>query len=180
MKWIHLPIVLLAFAALGCGNANDELPAASTEVVEEPYTQPMTQEGVVDAVTSIYNRYFESGVFNEYDMQKFFAPDFNEAYNRCIAIQDSTGYLIIDYDVWLNAQDFNGLALSNVSVSSFQGNSAVVKVEFRNLGSDGVTILSLKYDEGREAWFVDDFISPNNNESYKAYLLKSIATPMEV
>jgi hypothetical protein len=84
--------------------------------------------------------------------------------------------VLMDYDHWINAQDYSeDLAARVASIDNFTDSTAIVKVAVRNFGRDGVIVLSMRYE--RDDWYVDDFLpSDGVGEGEKDYFIRTVCT----
>ena len=54
--------------------------------------------------------------------------------------------VLMDYDHWINAQDYSeDLSARAASIEAFTDSTAIVKVAVRNFGRDGEIVLSMRY-----------------------------------
>lgn len=119
-------------------------PLQAAPVFEDP-------KGLVEYVYAPYM----SGVFPE-DMTEVFSPTLKQLWDAMAARSQAANEPIIDFDPYINAQDFE---LSELIISDpvVDGDRAVVAVSFRNFGE----LQDLRYTLVRraEGWKIDDIES---------------------
>lgn len=84
--------------------------------------------------------------------------------------------ILLDYDHWINAQDYSeNLSAHAAKIENFTDSTAIVKVAVRNFGRDGEVVLSMRYE--RDDWYVDDFLpSDEVGEGEKEYFIRMVCT----
>ena len=84
--------------------------------------------------------------------------------------------VLMDYDHWINAQDYSeDLSARAASIEAFTDSTAIVKVAVRNFGRDGEIVLSMRYERGD--WYVDDFLpSDGVGEGEREYFIRTVCT----
>ena len=84
--------------------------------------------------------------------------------------------ILLDYDHWINAQDYSeDLSARAASIEAFTDSTAIVKVAVRNFGRDGEIVLSMRYERGD--WYVDDFLpSDGVGEGEREYFIRTVCT----
>ena len=84
--------------------------------------------------------------------------------------------VLMDYDHWINAQDYSeDLSARAASIEAFTDSTAIVKVAVRNFGRDGEIVLSMRYERGD--WYVDDFLpSDGVGEGEREYFVRTVCT----
>ncbi len=84
--------------------------------------------------------------------------------------------ILLDYDHWINAQDYSeNLSAHAAKIENFTDSTAIVKVAVRNFGRDGEVVLSMRFE--RDDWYVDDFLpSDGVGEGEKEYFIRMVCT----
>ena len=84
--------------------------------------------------------------------------------------------VLLDYDHWINAQDYSeDLSARAASIEAFTDSTAIVKVAIRNFGKEGEVVLRMHFE--RDDWYVDDFLpSDGVGEGEKEYFIRMVCT----
>ena len=84
--------------------------------------------------------------------------------------------ILLDYDHWINAQDYSeDLSARAASIEALTDSTAIVKVAVRNFGKQGEVVLSMRYERGD--WYVDDFLpSDGVGEGEREYFVRTVCT----
>lgn len=84
--------------------------------------------------------------------------------------------ILLDYDHWINAQDYSkDLSARAASIEAFTDSTAIVKVAVRNFGKEGEVVLRMHFE--RDDWYVDDFLpSDGVGEGEKEYFIRMVCT----
>ena len=127
-----------------------------------------TVKQVTARVSSIYNKIFldyNHGHENGTAYDKMYCTN---AYNKvCRKIDEATskspGEVIgIDYDHWVQAQDYENLSYKILSVYIVSPSTTMVNVEITNTGIKTNVTLKMVYEH--DNWYIDDFIVDGNSE----------------
>lgn len=84
--------------------------------------------------------------------------------------------ILLDYDHWINAQDYSkDLSARAASIEAFTDSTAIVKVAVRNFGKEDEVVLRMQFE--RDDWYVDDFLpSDGVGEGEKEYFIRMVCT----
>ena len=138
-------------------SANEQAAEASAAI--------HSSEGARECVTEMYEQYFrqasDTATVDEEvtPMSRYLTQDLSALLDSCIARQNATGDLYLDYDFWINAQDCGQLELKETKVTKYADSTAVVTVDFTNFGQPAVATVEVRYDAAQDTWLVDDFIN---------------------
>lgn len=173
-------LFLTSFAALmlvACGNSSksaDTSSEATQDSISVNY-ENANSDSAKATIEKLYTMYFNYDDYPElfeqeepdYSgfgfMSKFVSEEFNKAVYYAAQKEIKTDDLWIDCDVWIDAQDYEGLELVNVEIKEFTGNKAVADVTFKNFGEEHTVGCCVIFDEEKEEWLIDDFILSGNS-----------------
>ena len=114
--------------------------------------------------------------FHKIDLDTAYCSVGYRDYMRQAMDQMDEDDILLDYDHWINAQDYSeNLSARVASIENFTDSTAIVKVAVRNFGHDGEVVLSMIFE--RDDWFVDDFLpSDGVGEGEKEYFIRMVCT----
>lgn len=179
MKTKIIPIVSLLLLS-ACGNPTSNTASVSeNDSIANVAASNQNEEAAKAVVEAAYKSYFnpsedelqttedaECTVFAIPYMGKYMSKQLIEqivmGYNK----QNVTDDLFFDYDVWINAQDCDSLSLKGVSIVEYSDDRATAEVNFVNLGQDQKAYVVVEYNKEKDAWFICDFLDPENKTSY--------------
>lgn len=144
----------------------EEYDSRDSEVnnVEEG-KQPLTEEGVSDAIIGIYDQ-ISSGIIESPVEQ--LSDEFRSLEKRAREFDP----MAVDWNYWVMAQECENLALRTISVESFNNTTAVAVVHLENMGERTDIKLWLVYED--DIWKVSDFLDINNSDTTIATIFRNI------
>lgn len=179
MKKIIIPfLALLAIAA--CKNPKVENASETVDELEvcEGETNH-TMEGAKALVEAAYNSYFnptdeeqqamddaELSLFCIPYMSKYMTESLLEKLTQAFDKQVETDEMFFDYDVWVNAQDWDKPSLKGVNIIDYSDDKATAEVNFTNFGEDQKAYVVLEYVKASNSWLVSDFLDPEGKTSF--------------
>ncbi|MBO7138080.1 MAG: DUF3828 domain-containing protein [Bacteroidaceae bacterium] len=130
---------------------------------------------IYDEVYGWYLAHVDDPSENDFNDKIFFSKDYWKILSDVIcADTESEEIGFFDYDHWIQAQDWDrDLALHVDSVNIIDDHHAFVHTHITNCGSKSSLIIAMLFEDG--AWFIDDFIRPDfdnssEKESMKHYI----------
>jgi hypothetical protein len=132
--------------------ATTALPAAAQQVFDDP-----------KALIAYAYEPYESGEFPE-DMTELFSPTLVELWNAMAARSEEAEMPIIDFDPFINAQDYE---LTDLVIADpvVEGDTASVAVSFSNFG--GPTELRFDLIDTADGWKIDDIEAPTGEYPWR-------------
>ena len=114
--------------------------------------------------------------FNKMDLDSAFCSVGYRDLMRQAMDQMDEDDILLDYDHWINAQDYSkDLSARAASIEAFTDSTAIVKVAVRNFGKEGEVVLRMHFE--RDDWYVDDFLpSDGVGEGEKEYFIRMVCT----
>ena len=114
--------------------------------------------------------------FNKMDLDTAFCSVGYRDLMRQALDQMDEDDILLDYDHWINAQDYSeDLSARAASIEAFTDSTAIVKVAVRNFGKQGEVVLRMRFE--RNDWYVDDFLpSDGVGEGEKEYFIRMVCT----
>ena len=114
--------------------------------------------------------------FNKMDLDSAFCSVGYRDLMRQAMDQMDEDDILLDYDHWINAQDYSkDLSARAASIEAFTDSTAIVKVAVRNFGKEGEVVLRMQFE--RDDWYVDDFLpSDSLGEGEKEYFIRMVCT----
>jgi hypothetical protein len=114
--------------------------------------------------------------FNKMDLDSAFCSVGYRDLMRQAMDQMDEDDILLDYDHWINAQDYSkDLSARAASIEAFTDSTAIVKVAVRNFGKEGEVVLRMQFE--RDDWYVDDFLpSDGVGEGEKEYFIRMVCT----
>ena len=114
--------------------------------------------------------------FNKMDLDSAFCSVGYRDLMRQAMDQMDEDDILLDYDHWINAQDYSkDLSARAASIEAFTDSTAIVKVAIRNFGKEGEVVLRMHFE--RDDWYVDDFLpSDGVGEGEKEYFIRMVCT----
>ena len=114
--------------------------------------------------------------FNKMDLDSAFCSVGYRDLMRQAMDQMDEDDILLDYDHWINAQDYSkDLSARAASIEAFTDSTAIVKVAVRNFGKEGEVVLRMLFE--RDDWYVDDFLpSDSLGEGEKEYFIRMVCT----
>ena len=114
--------------------------------------------------------------FNKMDLDSAFCSVGYRDLMRQAMDQMDEDDILLDYDHWINAQDYSkDLSVRAASIEAFTDSTAIVKVAVRNFGKEGEVVLRMQFE--RDDWYVDDFLpSDSLGEGEKEYFIRMVCT----
>lgn len=163
----------LALVACGGGTSNSCSQDCASASKQDNHTEAAVQKAVERAydyrffVMNEDNKARNAEIAGEecdevpesaYDMSAYLTRKFNTVYSQTLNKQMADDNLFLDYDFWINAQDFSEVTGFDVKVTGCSGDRATADVKFENLGSPTTIHLCLEYDKEISDWLISDFI----------------------
>lgn len=160
MKGKYLFFVCFAAAALtagSCGEMSERESAEETDVLERvtdlaeseeeslEEKEKSIQESVYAIFVEVYAHYSAGGSPNQEEFMAYWSEGLRKVY-------EETEF--VDYDVWLDAQDWDEPMYEGVDILSVKGDTARVYVRMVNFGNRRVIPCTLVRENGR--WVIDD------------------------
>ena len=114
--------------------------------------------------------------FNKMDLDSAFCSVGYRDLMRQAMDQMDEDDILLDYDHWINAQDYSkDLSARAASIEAFTDSTAIVKVAVRNFGKEDEVVLRMQFE--RDDWYVDDFLpSDSLGEGEKEYFIRMVCT----
>lgn len=173
---------------VACGN--NQCESCTNKCASTSVASNKNEEGVEKAVRNAYEYYFfllneeekankaeiagedyiKTVEESDYDMSVYLTRKFNSTLEQTKRKQWAEDDLFLEYDYWINAQDFTAIDKFDVEITECKDNNAKANVKFKNLGEMTTITLRLEYDEEIGNWLIADFI---DNEG-KASLLENM------
>lgn len=159
-----------------CGNTNKPQSAAYTEDSSEAQSQQADgpeddshnnamQEAARKIYSSVSAEYRESSGGNGPDIfnlcMHYCSDSFNDLLRKANKISSANGDMLIDYDFWIMAQDWDkDLTISVESAEMTDTDKGRVGLSIHNMGTskEAYIIMVLEHN----AWKIDDFIDIND------------------
>ena len=88
-----------------------------------------------------------------------YTPRTAKLWDECRALEEQTGDACMDFDMFVQGNDFE---LSDIKVEQVSGDAkqAVVRAQFKNFGKDETVIFNLVHDD--RGWMIDEITSGCN------------------
>ncbi len=133
-------------------------------------TDKHTQNYIRQRIDTIYSYH------HKINLDSAFCSDQYRDLMRQAVDQMAEDDILLDYDHWINAQDYSkDFSAHAASVNNLTDSTAVVKVAVHNFDKDGEIVLSMHYEH--DDWFVDDFLpSDSVEEGEKDYFIRTVCT----
>jgi hypothetical protein len=167
MKRISL-FLIVALCLGACGDKDKPLKPQERHAIRMQVGLRVTE--IYDEVCRWYNSHVDSYEKNSFD-EYYLTPDFlklrNEA--RSIGAKKSEIPATLDYDHWIQGQDYAQVSVSVDSILIVSRDTAGVWITLNNRGVRPLGLLMVKTSrrDDREAnWFIDDFVSPDEEGNY--------------
>ena len=137
---------------------------------------------VEDKVREIYAQVIRRKLTEDYSInleKKYCTQEWNQLEEGLVTYYDKTGNIIIDSDLWINAQDFSeDLSLVDViKYKEYDEHKVWVLVKISNFG--GITPIMLEMSKEKGDWKVADFLYEKESGGYgswKDYIIKEITS----
>lgn len=185
MKKLIIP-ALSVLCLISCGNqaakivASAESDSANIEQMADKAGKNKNKNAAKAVVEAAYTKYFSSidedveveeheealSIFGMNYMYSFISLKLQEKIVEAYDKQIETDELFFDFDVWINAQDFDQLTLKGVSIVEYSGDKATAEVNFTNFGADHKAYVVVEYDKKNDTWLICDFLDPEDKSSY--------------
>lgn len=183
MKKNLIPILALLILA-GCGNqtansasGNDSDSVAVGELAASARNH--NKKAAKATAEAAYNSYFnpseeeqaeadgaEINIFGIAYMYKYLTPELCESIVMAYDKQNATDDLFLDYDIWINGQDWESPTLTNVNIIEYTGDKATAEVNFTDYGEKKKAYIVMQYDKEKDAWLICDFLDPIDKDSF--------------
>lgn len=152
-----LPLFLM-FSCVNCNNkAKGEECPVEEDSLEIQALEDSTPEAVAEKIVEIYSFWGDE----EVDItERYTTKDLRELIKKA---EDATpeGELgPIDYDFWIDAQDYDNPQVEVVSVDMKSEEEAWAVVKIKDMGNEETQTIVMKLDEGE--WKADDFITTDD------------------
>ena len=159
MKVQHYIVCGLAFATLlSCGGKQQQTKVTDPATVVQPMDS-VTEESIRETVENIYAYVLpayraDTLMVNTLWTQAFCSAHFNEIEERCN--YKAGGEPVIDWDYWINAQDFGEpFQMTVLGAELTDDNVGQADLQIVNFGDTTHTRLQLVLEDNR--WKIDDF-----------------------
>jgi hypothetical protein len=161
VKLLHGLLVALALAGGMTAAAETPPPPPATPATPDPgdVTQPN------EMIRDLYTRYFAALTKNDADQtpvppelgweaiaDTYFTPDLAARFKKAINSEEP----VIDWDFFINGQDYQDLKLVSVATVVTGDTSAVVTVVASNFGNESTTIVNMV--KTASGWRIADFV----------------------
>lgn len=165
-----LILFLILSIATSCSNKPKASQATDGEVFnnEAPQSEVVSidnTEEMLNSVRSIYNNLIPKYNSNNVDLSSaihdYCTEEFVDLYRRAEKLSAATGYLCMDYDPWIMAQDFGNVSATVTSGNILNEQEGSVIVEITNFDKTQVITLKTKLEHG--CWKIDDFQTMQND-----------------
>lgn len=191
VKQVMLVGILMAVLTItGCSNKKEasaaEQGSENTAVTETQVSSMVSTENdgklkdeIKQRVEYIYSDVFKNDVNSNYE-SKYFTKDFYDTYAEAKSLSASTGDIIIDHDLWYQAQDWNKMSVevTNVDVldSSSSQDLAYVYLDLTDTYDNQVirTPIVLLFENEDGEWKIDDIRRVSDGTSEKDLLKENI------
>ena len=164
MKKVFLSLGLaLSLLFVSCNNST------VVESTDNDTEMPATEEAIVAsgeeaniAIENIYKeilKHYSDGTYFNFDYSQFESKRFSTMCER----SSNLGMLCVDWDYWIQAQDFDNVQLKSTKITNFDEDalSATAEVRIINMGGEQVINPTLVFENGK--WLVDDFVENGNS-----------------
>lgn len=175
---------LLMLASCGgqssSSTSGSEAEAQSASLETSDDSQQITDAVSADSllkqrVSQIYELYFSMLLQDkEFPTEQYVTNEFNTALNKCVDKEVAEQEILIDYDYWINAQDFEQPKLGDITITRQTSDSAWVTTSISDFGENRPIHLVMAYDAEQGQWQVADFISNYDQSSLLAYLRECV------
>ncbi|MBR6286361.1 MAG: DUF3828 domain-containing protein [Bacteroidaceae bacterium] len=120
--------------------------------------------------------YYATNDLDKLDPAKLFATictdRFNRLYKECDILSEKNGFCVLDYDVWIMAQDFDKVSFRIKDIKVKNDTTATTDVLINNMNTQNISHLMLKKHDSK--WLVDDIYGELDGQP-----LPSACTDME-
>ena len=163
--------IFLVLCLVACGHKTAETKAADSQAdsdsvyAENVEMEEISPEATVDYYYSVVvRRYMEDHDTSQMNFTDFYSAELKDLLTKAAKkerIYHEVGP--VDWDIWINAQDFDNLSVKNVDRYQTDDGSVVVEVTLRNTGTENKLYLTLVNENG--LWMVDNFEYPGDNKN---------------
>lgn len=198
MKKVIIPILAMLLIT-ACGNKTTNSVAESDSIkVDSIAKTPEVTDDNKDAdaakavVEAAYKSYFnpseeeqkeqeeaEINIFNLSYMYKYVTEELNEKIVMAYDKQNATEDLFLDYDIWINAQDWDSPSLKEVNIIDSSTDKATAEVTFMNFKKEQKAYVVVEKNKKDGKWLICDFLSPSDKSSFVKDLDDFLAKPYE-
>lgn len=153
-------------------DARAEAARAVVQAAYQSYIHPSQQEEKEIEESDI-------NLFGISYMYKYMTPQLLDQIVMANDRQIATDELFLDYDIWINANDWEDLAIGDVNIIECNDSTATAQVNFTNFGKPQQAYVVLQHDAQQDAWLICDFLDPDTRASFAQKIQEYLSTPYD-
>lgn len=163
-------MALSQWTACGVNTTNSEVVADSTatSIVADKHSEAYIRQRIDTIYSHVDQRHINLNLDSAFCTFRY-----NALLEKASQISEKTGFQFLGYNHWIMGQDVSPeWTYDTKKIDNMTDSTAVVEMDIRNFGRHNYVTLELKFE--RNNWYVDDFVSYDDNRQNKYSEIKAM------